>query len=624
MFRTYRLSAGSVLAIACCVLILLPLGAGYGRHEGGQYSDKPEESDLAPNRDPSRTIRLSLQVDKPVARPGEEVVLTAQADTDCYLTVLNIGSTGRVVRIWPNALSGWNNRIRGNTPTRLSGSDVGFKIVLDGSQPVERIVAYATTEKDAVFEEGDFRGAPGASVKAFSGDERELIERFRERVRDLPRSVKWGTAATTVILAGGERPSGQAGATRVILEMRVPRDLDSKMVMKTASNLVVKGFDLDQEYEPIPMEPETKELEAKLAESSQEIVLVRGTVDQRRLEELEKQPGVVHVWRDDPVYPRTGSCPAQFDSCDCDPTKARGKLADVVKYLGVDEILAKGFRGEGIVVGVVDGGILAEGRDQSGKPTTPRVIGGFPKDWGTKDTWSGHGNMCATDVLGMAPEAHILDIRVGGGRNLASEAIKAYEWATKLHRRKGIPHILSNSWGAFTPEDTRSYAVNGKHPAIRKIRQALKQGIIVLFAAGNCGQCGTDGRCKTYFGPGKTIYFPEAIPQIITVGASNAEGQLVGYSSPGPSYVLQGRKPDFCSITHFEGWFGCDSGTSAACPIAAGVVALLKQVSPELKQKDLQKLLMETAKDIGPPGWDNFSGAGIINAKAAFERLMEP
>jgi hypothetical protein len=73
-----------------------------------------------------------------------------------------------------------------------------------------------------------------------------------------------------------------------------------------------------------------------------------------------------------------------------------------------------------------------------------------------------------------------------------------------------------------------------------------------------------------------------------------------------------------------QGYFSSDSGTSAATPIAAGVVGLLKQADPAATQDQIKQALRNTAKDIGPVGWDQYSGAGIIRAKAAFDQLVHP
>jgi subtilisin family serine protease len=58
-------------------------------------------------------------------------------------------------------------------------------------------------------------------------------------------------------------------------------------------------------------------------------------------------------------------------------------------------------------------------------------------------------------------------------------------------------------------------------------------------------------------------------------------------------------------------------GTSAAAPHAAAVAALLRQAFPTLVPADVYTLLESTAIDMGPPGFDNDSGFGLIQADAA-------
>jgi len=106
----------------------------------------------------------------------------------------------------------------------------------------------------------------------------------------------------------------------------------------------------------------------------------------------------------------------------------------------------------------------------------------------------------------------------------------------------------------------------------------------------------------------------------MAVGACNMNEQFVGDSSEGPA-ALDSKKPDFCSISNFRGYFASDTGTSAACPVAAGVVALLKQAKPSLTQEQAKVVLKDTAKNIGSSGWDQYSGSGIIQARAAYDRV---
>ncbi len=240
--------------------------------------------------------------------------------------------------------------------------------------------------------------------------------------------------------------------------------------------------------------------------------------------------------------------------------------------------------------------------------------------------------MTATDAIGMCPEAKIFDIGVlknppgtpldvGG---VISNAIAGFQWAIDHHKKDSTPQILSNSWNSYQEEWAPDYARDPNHPFTRKAVEAMREGIIVCFSAGNCGEfCqDKDPRCGSDTGPGRSIWGANGHPEVITVGAVNVKGDLAGYSSQGPA-ALSSEKPDFCGITHFKGYNDPDTGTSAATPIVAGVIGLLKCAEPKLTQSQVKATLRKTAKDIGESGFDRNSGYGIIRAYAAY-KLITP
>jgi thermitase len=59
------------------------------------------------------------------------------------------------------------------------------------------------------------------------------------------------------------------------------------------------------------------------------------------------------------------------------------------------------------------------------------------------------------------------------------------------------------------------------------------------------------------------------------------------------------------------------SGTSFSAPIVAGVAALIMSANPVLSGAQVQDILMETADDLGPSGWDTGYGWGRVNAEKA-------
>jgi subtilisin family serine protease len=62
-------------------------------------------------------------------------------------------------------------------------------------------------------------------------------------------------------------------------------------------------------------------------------------------------------------------------------------------------------------------------------------------------------------------------------------------------------------------------------------------------------------------------------------------------------------------------------GTSAAAPHAAGVAALLLQALPTLTPTEVRNALETTAQNMGPVGFDNNTGFGLIHADSALNGL---
>jgi subtilisin family serine protease len=112
---------------------------------------------------------------------------------------------------------------------------------------------------------------------------------------------------------------------------------------------------------------------------------------------------------------------------------------------------------------------------------------------------------------------------------------------------------------------------------------------------------------------------------VITVAAINTAGTRVGYSSEGPG-MFEPRKPDVACYTHFFGNFGpgrpggttgqpFDSGTSAATPVTAGVVAALLSGAPLLTPDMIKRALIEST---GSTAWNAELGFGAVHAGRAW------
>jgi subtilisin family serine protease len=290
--------------------------------------------------------------------------------------------------------------------------------------------------------------------------------------------------------------------------------------------------------------------------------------------------------------------------------------------LGVDQLWNAGIRGDGVVVAVLDEGIDG---------TVYPVIGGYNRAGGQVPgtaAITSHGSMAAGDVIAAAPGAKLLDYPFLS--LLSSGAMAMLNAVLEQRRQNGTPHIVSNSWGYYhypTQAQEPNHEVwNLNHPLHRKIREVVASGATVVFAAGNCGDPCASGKCDvSETGPGMSINGPNSLDEVITVAAVNASGDRIGYSAQGPGMFAQ-AKPDVAGFSHFFGNFGVnrpggtsrmpfDNGTSAACPLVAGVAALLLQGNAALTPDGVKAALIAGAGN-GP--WNPDTGNGIVNATASF------
>ncbi|GAA3155275.1 hypothetical protein GCM10010466_52780 [Planomonospora alba] len=335
-------------------------------------------------------------------------------------------------------------------------------------------------------------------------------------------------------------------------------------------------------------------------------------------------------------------------TCGGDPPV--GDWHDVERLLAVEELAGAGLDGAGVPLAVLDTGINAAhvarhlGRDftlDAGRSWNPAGVTGKPGAFEV-----GHGTMCAFDTLIAAPRATLIDVpvllsqRPGGSAvdGLLSDAVAAF-----AHLRavlEGQPEesralVISNSWGSFSPRwdfpvgHPGNYSDNPAHPFNLIVASLDDAGADVLFAAGNCGRECRDGRCAF---PDRPIVGANSHSRVLSVGGVDTGGERVGYSSQGPGR-LDERKPDLCAYTHFSGSraFGDDqpdSGTSAACPVAAGLVAAVRTRWPasRLSPAQLRTLLRRTAADRSTVGFDHDYGYGVVDTRgvlAALRRMSE-
>jgi hypothetical protein len=214
-----------------------------------------------------------------------------------------------------------------------------------------------------------------------------------------------------------------------------------------------------------------------------------------------------------------------------------------------------------------------------------------------------------------------------------ADTATAFRWTAN----KGAD-VLSNSWGFGTTPTPIFQSAIADVTRDGGIGRDGK-GCIVLFAAGNDS------------GP---LTYPRRYPEVIAVGATDHNDVRCYYSNYGPELDLVA--PSSAGVGESEltsaggrGWlwttdiygpagynsrpgyphpevldYGLFQGTSGACPIAAGVAALILSVDPNLTNLEIKRILYRSAHDLGEPGWDQYYGWGRVDARAAVEMALNP
>jgi subtilisin family serine protease len=141
---------------------------------------------------------------------------------------------------------------------------------------------------------------------------------------------------------------------------------------------------------------------------------------------------------------------------------------------------------------------------------------------------------------------------------------------------------------------------------------AYQKGVVLVASAGN--------------DPGPYLSYPAKLSCVISVGAVDQYKNIAGFSSYGPELDLVAPGQMIYSTYKTEGpdTYKEMSGTSMSSPFVAGAAALIKSVQPNLSPDEVRARILNNTDDLGPSGFDEKYGHGLLNARKLMESLSSP
>ncbi len=235
-------------------------------------------------------------------------------------------------------------------------------------------------------------------------------------------------------------------------------------------------------------------------------------------------------------------------------------------------------------------------------------------------------------VLGVAPEATIY------AYNLLYE-LDAAKAADAMTRNMAVTAISNNSWGPSDNGRIQQADAFWKRAIDRGVTEGNGgKGISYIWANGNGGQAPPRGTLTDHSNLDENANHWG----VTAVGGHDISGNRAPTSEAGANLWVTAQTvwngPSVTTTNGGYGYMNNFSGTSAAAPMAAGVVALIREANPALTWRDVKLILAETSRKVQPndPRWvtgapvyltpgTRYShsletGFGALDAKAAVKR----
>lgn len=174
-------------------------------------------------------------------------------------------------------------------------------------------------------------------------------------------------------------------------------------------------------------------------------------------------------------------------------------------------------------------------------------------------------------------------------------------------------------------------SVGGKHLTRTEqeaIDYAHSKGAVIVVASGNEAVDTSD-------------YSPSGLKNVIAVSTTDEKDKRAGFSNWGQGISLAAPGMDVLSLRARRtdlmlgipgikysprlAYVGKDtryyraSGSSFSAPIVSATASLIFAKNPKLTNTQVERMLLQSARDVEVPGWDQYTGFGLLDASAALQ-----
>jgi subtilisin family serine protease len=225
-------------------------------------------------------------------------------------------------------------------------------------------------------------------------------------------------------------------------------------------------------------------------------------------------------------------------------------------------------------------GVVASAFDATGSPDKPHNHG-----TGIAGVIAAHGKL-----TGVAPAVKILAVHAfpaAGSEGNSMNILKGLDWSGKQNA-----NIINMSFTGAPDEEV--------HIMLKDLRA---HGAVLIAAAGNAG-------------PRSKPLYPAAFPEVIAVTATDVDDKLFKMANRGTHIAVAAPGVDVLAAAP-DGGYQMTTGTSFAAAQVSGVAALILDRNRKLDAAAIRRILMATARDLGPAGHDDQFGSGLVDALGA-------